>query len=98
MAARAAGGARAVGNRGGVSFHFKMGQTGSVGAAVAHQSYIERDGACVASFGNIHESYEERCRLWRALGDRTMQRRGCVRITDDADDELKRLVQENALR
>ena len=42
-------------------------ETESVGAAVAHQSYIERDGACVASFGNIHHSYEERCRLWRAL-------------------------------
>ena len=71
MAARAPGGARPVGNRGGVSFHFKMGQTGSVGSAVAHQSYIERDGACDASFGNIHETYEERCRLWRALGPRS---------------------------
>ena len=98
MAARAAGGSRPVGNRGGVSFHYKMGQTGSVGAAVAHQSYIERDGACVTSFGNIHESYEERCRLWRALGDRTVKRRGCIRITADADEDLKRLVQENALR
>ena len=98
MAARAAGGSRPVGNRGGVSFHYKLGQTGSVGAAVAHQSYIERDGACVASFGNIHESYEERCRLWRALGDRTVKRRGCVRITAEASEELKQLVQENALR
>ena len=98
MAARAAGGSRPVGNRGGVSFHYKMGQTGSVGAAVAHQSYIERDGACVASFGNIHESYEERCRLWRALGERTVKRRGCLRITADASEALKRLAQENALR
>ena len=78
MAAREAGGSRPVGNRGGVSFHIKMGRTGSVGPAVAHQSYIERDGACVASFGNIHETYEERCRLWRALGERTVQRGGCV--------------------
>ena len=98
MAARAAGGARPVGNRGGVSFHFEMSRTGSVGAAVAHQSYIERDGACVASFGNIHHSYEERCRLWRALGERTVQRRGCIRFTADANGELKMLVQENALR
>ena len=36
--------------------------------------------------------------MWRALGDCAVQRRGCVRITDDADEELKRLVQENALR
>ena len=98
MAARAAGGARPVGNRGGVSFHFEMSRTESVGAAVAHQSYIERDGACVASFGNIHHSYEERCRLWRALGERTVQRRGCIRFTADANGELKMLVQENALR
>ena len=48
MAARAAGGARSGGNRGAVSFHFKMGQTGSVGAAVAHQSYSDCDGAFVA--------------------------------------------------
>ena len=75
-----------------------MGQAGSVAAAVAHQSYIERDGACVASFGNIHESHEERCRPWRALGDRTVQRRRYVRITADANDGLKQLVQENALR
>ena len=98
MAARAAGGARPVGNRGGVSFHFEMSRTGSVGAAVAHQSYIERDGACVASFGNTHHSYEERCRLWRALGERTVQRRRCIRFTADANGELKMLVQENALR
>ena len=98
MPARATGGARPVGNRGGVSFHFEMSRTGSVGAAVAHQSYIERDGACVASFGNIHHSYEERCRLWRALGECTVQRRGCIRFTADANDELKMLVQENALR
>ena len=87
---------RPVGNKGGVTFHFKMGQTGSVGAARAHQSYIERDAACVASFGNIDESYEERCRLWKALGDRCIQRRGCIRVTEDADDELKKLVQRNA--
>ena len=100
MPARATGGARPVGNRGGVSFHFEMSRTGSVGAAVVHQSYIERDGAsaCVASFGNIHHSYEERCRLWRALGERTVQRRGCIRFTADANDEVKILVQENALR
>ena len=98
MPARATAGARPVGNRGGVSFHFEMSRTGSVGAAVAHQSYIERDGACVASFGNIHHSYEERCRLWRALRECTVQRRGCVRFTADANDELKMLVQENALR
>ena len=98
MPARATGGARPVGNRGGVSFHFEMSRTGSVGAAVAHQSCIERDGACVASFGNIHHSYEERCRLWRALGERTVQRRGCIRFTADADNELKMLVQKNALR
>ena len=36
--------------------------------------------------------------MWRALGDCAVQRRGCVRITDDAYEELKRLVQENALR
>ena len=84
------------GNKGGVTFHFKMGQTGSVDAAVAHQSYIERDGACVASFGNIHESYEEWCRLWKALGDRGVQGRGCIRITEDVDDKLKELVQSEA--
>ena len=33
-----------------------------------------------------------------SLGERTVQRRGCVRITADANDDLKLLVQENTLR
>ena len=58
---------RPVGNKGGVTFHFGLSRKGSVGTAVAHQCYVERDEACVASFGNFHERYEERCRLWKTF-------------------------------
>lgn len=45
-----------------------------LGAAAAHQSYVERDGAAVLSVGNLGESLEERRAFWGAVED--MERAG----------------------
>ena len=67
--------------------HFSLSQSHSAGAAAAHQRYIEREGACVASFGNLADSQAERVRLWEAIADCTHVKSGSMRIdfTDDPD-------------
>jgi len=60
--------------------------------AAQHQAYIERDGACVASFGNIAQAYEERTRVWQALGDRLVSRGGWVEIGVEAPHVLRAAV------
>ena len=69
------------------TFHFKLHQTYSTGAAKAHQKYIERETACVASFGTLADTYAERERIWQAIGDRSHGKRGTIQIdfTDDPD-------------
>lgn len=65
-------------NRGTHTIHFALSQTHSARDAVRHQRYIERDGACVASFGNIADTLAERERVWRALEERGNSRAGRV--------------------
>ena len=77
---------------GGQTFHFRVHQSSSPRASVRHQGYIERDGACVASFGTISEEFETRCHLWEAIGARAHRRRGSVILTDEAPDRIKETV------
>ena len=53
----------------------------------AHQKYIERESACVASFGTLADTYAERERIWAAIGERSHGKRGTVQIdfTDNPD-------------
>ena len=67
------------------TIHFALTNSHSKGAACAHQKYIERESACVASFGNLAETQAERVRFWDAVGERTQHKRGRVAI-DFSDD------------
>ena len=69
------------------TLHFALSQSHGAGAAQAHQRYIEREGACIASFGNLADSQAERVGLWDAIGDRAQTRSGTLTIdfTDDPD-------------
>lgn len=61
-------------------FHFKLHQSHETKASVQHQKYIERDTACIASFGNIDDTQGQRIRLWDAIGERTKDRGGTIRV------------------
>ena len=74
------------------TFHFNLKQTSSGSVGASHQRYIERDDACVESFGTLADTFEERCRLWDAIGQRTDKKEGCLIVEADAPDELKRAV------
>lgn len=75
-----------------VTFHFAVGQSLSRGGAVAHQRYLERAEDCVVSFGNIADAVDERARLWEAIGDRAVHRKGWIVIGADAPEALKEAV------
>ena len=75
-----------------VSFHFAVGQSSSKAGAVAHQRYLERAEDCVVSFGNIADTVDERARLWEAIGDRAVHRKGRIVIGADAPQALKEAV------
>ena len=73
-----------------VTFHFAVGQSSSRGGAVAHQLYLERPEDCVVSFGNLADSLEERARLWDAIGERAVHRKGRIVIGAEAPDVRQR--------
>ena len=79
------------------TFHFNLSETRGGSVAVSHQRYIERDEACVESFGTLADEFEERCRLWDAIGQRTDKKEGCLIIEADAPEEVKRAVAARAL-
>ena len=62
------------------TFHFRLGETHNPSVAHAHQSYIEREQACVASFGTIADTQAERERVWDAMGERVKRASGSVRL------------------
>ena len=73
-------------------FHFRLNQTYSAGAAVAHQKYIERPEACVSSFGTLAESQSERLWLWKEIAERTHTKAGSVRVRFDDEPALAREI------
>ena len=62
------------------TFHFRLGETHHPSVAHAHQSYIEREEACVASFGTIADTQAERERVWDAMGERVRRNNGTLRL------------------
>ena len=62
------------------TFHFRLGETHNPSVAHAHQIYIEREQACVASFGTIADTQAERLRVWDAMGERTRHANGTLRL------------------
>ena len=94
--------ARAAAARGGQTgrgdtFHFRLNQRSEKKVCRSHQGYIERDSACVESFGTIADTFEERCRLWDALADRTDKKTGCITVTGAASTKLKSAVAAKVL-
>lgn len=90
----AAGGGRPEPGAGTSTFHFALNQSGSADAAAAHQSDIEREQACVASFGNIADDPAERIRLWRELGRRAKTKRGSIRFGPGTSPEVRAVVRD----
>ena len=80
-----------------VTFHFIVGQSSSQAGARKHQAYIERPGECVVSFGNIADTMEERIRLWDAIGEKAVFRKGRIVIGADAPEALKEAAIERAV-
>ena len=76
------------------TIHFALNQVSSGAAAAAHQRYIERDQACVVSFGTIADTLQERCRLWEAIEERGQRKQGSVRLEPGALPALKRALLE----
>ena len=68
------------------TFHFKLNETHDGGAARAHQRYIEREPACIATMGNLADTQAERERLWEAIAERGVTKKGSLRLdfTDSA--------------
>ena len=62
------------------TFHFRLGETHNPSVAHAHQSYIEREQACVASFGTIADTQAERLRVWDAIGQHSRGKSGTIRL------------------
>ena len=82
----------------GVTFHFALNRTHSGKNAAAHQHYIEREEACVASFGNIADEFSERCRVWEAIDERGGQRKGSIHIGANAPGPLRAMAIESMER
>ena len=78
----------------GVTFHFHLNQTYSGKSAADHQRYIEREVACVASFGNIADEAPERERVWDEIENRGSQRKGSFTIGAETDIELREAIIE----
>ena len=62
------------------TFHFRLHQSHDPRASAEHQKYIERDTACIASFGTLDETQAQRIRVWQAIGERTTHKVGTVRV------------------
>ena len=74
---------------------FALSKCSSGHAAAVNQAYIERDGACVASFGNIAEDFDERVRVWEEMERRLIARRGRIVIEADAPEEVRVAVRDD---
>ena len=62
------------------TFHFALWESRSGEASRKHQHYIEREGACVASFGTLGETLLDRARVWPALERTRRAKRGRVHV------------------
>ena len=72
------------------TFHFALRESRSGEAARKHQLYIEREGACIASFGTLGETLMDRSRVWPALERTRTAKRGKVRIEGvESEEELE---------
>ena len=71
------------------TIHFALNQSYGGKPAGEHQLYIEREEACVVSFGNIAEEESERVRVWQEIEDRGGQRKGSIVIGADAPQGLR---------
>ena len=71
------------------TIHFALKTCSGGKAAGEHQLYIEREEACVASFGNIAEEESERVRVWQEIEDRGAQRKGSIVLGPDAPQGLR---------
>ena len=71
------------------SFHCAVSQTSQGSKAVAHQVYIERKSAVVASFGTLGETLEERKEVWTELDARAPLKRGCITLPEGAPPDLR---------
>ena len=71
------------------SFHCAVSQTSQGSKAVAHQVYIERESAVVASFGTLGETIEERKEVWAELDARAPLKRGCITLPESATPDLR---------
>ena len=71
------------------TIHFALKPCSGGKAAADHQLYIEREEACVASFGNIAEEESERVRVWNEIEGRGAQRKGSIVIGAQAPQALR---------
>ena len=92
---RSPGGNPADGDPSHATFHFKLSESHDAGAAQAHQRYIEREAACIASFGNLGETQVERIRLWKSIGERAHTKSGSVTVDFTNDPVLASRVIES---
>ena len=74
------------------TIHFALSQSHSPSQAKRRQRYIERDGACAASFGNIGDTEEERDRLWAELASCGVSRSGRIELGPGVAPNVKRAV------
>ena len=72
-----------------ISFHCAISQTSHGSKAVAHQVYIERKSAVVASLGTLGETLEERKEVWSELDARAPLKRGCITLPEGAPPDLR---------
>ena len=79
-------------NRGTHTVHFALSESHSPSQAQRRQRYVERDGACAASFGNIGDTEEERDRLWRELAEQGVARSGRIELGPGIAPAVKRAV------
>ena len=73
----------------GVTFHFQLSEAHSAERGASHQKYIEREGACAASFGTVGDTIEERCDAWREIDARSIARTGWVECEEWASTKEK---------
>ena len=78
--------------RGTHTIHFALSQSHSPAESKRRQRYIERDGACAASFGNIGDTEEERDRLWGELAALGVARSGRLELGPGTAPTVKRMV------
>ena len=76
--------------RGTHTIRFALSQSHSPAESKRRQRYIERDGACAASFGNIGDTEEERDRRWGALAGFGVSRSRRIELGPGTAPNIKR--------